>query len=454
MTSLNAATSAQPPAKPKTPGWRDVLRACRQPRVLITLALGFSSGLPFMLTGNTLGFWLREAGIELQAIGFLSWVGLAYSLKFLWAPIVDRVDAPVLGRALGRRRGWMAASQLAIGAGLIGMAVSGPAGGLAAIGGFALLAAFASATQDVVVDAWRIEQAENGEEQALFAAAFQMGYRAALLATDALILVLAAEVGWSTSYLAAGIAMAVGLAATLAATEPARAQIAVAQQAAPLWTPRGLFDAIVGPFIAFFRDHGRFALLMLATISLYRLADFMIGPMVGPFYVDIGIAKETVGAIRASVGLWATIAGIALGGLCAVKLGFGRTLILGAILGPASNLAFSVLALTGPDLGVFAGVMVIDNIATGFAGTALVAYMSSLTSIGYTATQYALLSSFYALLGKVLKGFSGTAVEWLETGYGVLTAYALFFAGTAAIGIPVLALCLMLERAKRRHAAA
>ena len=448
------ASTAAPASKPKGHSSRDVLLALRQPRVLITLLLGFSSGLPFMLTGNTLGYWLREEGIELATIGFLSWVGIAYSMKFLWAPVVDKVDVPVLGKLLGRRRGWMLLSQAIIALGLFAMAATGPGGGLAAFAAFALVVAFASATQDIVVDAWRIERSESDEDLGLLTAAYQLGYRAAILATDALILISAAKLGWNTSYGLCALAACIGLTATLFATEPARIdpEAAGAQKAAaPLWTPRGLFDAIVGPFIAFFRDHGvAAALLMLAAISLYRLPDFVMGPMANPLYVDIGLAKETVGGVRATVGLVATIVGITLAGLSAVRLGFTTTLVLGAILGPGSNIAFAILALSGPSLPVFAGAMVVDNISTGFAGAALVAYMSSLTTLGYTATQYALLSSFYALLGKVLKGFSGTIVDGLERTHDQAHAYAIFFTGTALVGLPALVLCLLLARRNRR----
>jgi PAT family beta-lactamase induction signal transducer AmpG len=203
-------------------------------------------------------------------------------------------------------------------------------------------------------------------------------------------------------------------------------------------------DAVFEPLVAFFERHGRWALLMLLVISLYRLPDFLMGPMANPLYADLGIAKETVGAVRGSVGLVATLVGIAAAGLCAVRYGFVPTLLAGAVLGPGSNVAFSWLALSGADAGVFTAAMVIDNFCTGFAGVALVGYMSSLTSIGYTATQYAVLSSFYALLGKVLKGFSGVAVETLEQGRTLLEAYALFFAGTALVGIPALLLCIVL----------
>lgn len=441
-------TSSSQPQR-VSPGARDVFRSLRQPKVLVMLMLGFASGLPFMLVGNTLGFWMREQGIELATIGFLSWVGLAYSLKFIWAPVVDKVDAPLLGRWLGRRRGWMALSQLVVAGAFVGMAIVGPTGHLAAFAVFTLAAAFASATQDIVIDGWRIESAAQDEELGLLTAAAQLGYRAALLATDALILFLAAKIGWPSSYVVAAAIMGVGIVAVLLAKEPARVEMALAK-GLPLWTPRGLFDAIAGPFIVFFQTHKSLALLMLAAVSLYRLADFAMGPMANPLYVDLGITKEVVGAIRGTVGLWASLIGIALGGLSAVRLGFERTLIIGAIVGPASNLAFSVMALTGPNLVVFGAAMVIDNFSASFSGVALVTYMSSLTSLGYTATQYALLSSFYALLGKVLKGFSGAVVEGLEKHVDLMHAYAIFFAGTAAIGIPALILSIILAAAHRR----
>src|SRR5581483_3798679 len=194
---------------------RDVLASLGQPKVAVMLALGFSSGLPFLLSGNTLGYWLRDEGTTLQAIGFLSWVGLAYSLKFLWAPVIDRVDAPVFGR-FGRRRGWMIVSQLLVALALFGMSMYGPSHGLTAVGVLALIMAFASSTQDIVVDAWRIEAATDSDELGLLSAAYQLGYRAALLITEALILISATHLGWPVSYAAMGVLMGVGLCASLA----------------------------------------------------------------------------------------------------------------------------------------------------------------------------------------------------------------------------------------------
>ena len=216
-----------------------VLRNLRDPKVLAMLLLGFSSGIPIYLVGNTLGFWMRENGIELSTIGFLSWVGLAYSLKFLWAPLIDKVDAPVLGRLLGRRRGWMLLAQLVVAAALVGMALVRPREGQLLLGGvavdqlvvfgtLALVVAFASATQDIVIDAWRIEIADSNEQQGLLTSSATIGYRGALLVTDALILIMAAHLGWSLSYAAMGMLMGVGVVAVLMAREPSGKNVSVA----------------------------------------------------------------------------------------------------------------------------------------------------------------------------------------------------------------------------------
>jgi PAT family beta-lactamase induction signal transducer AmpG len=453
------------------------VRAYLQPRVLVMLVLGFSSGLPFLLVGNTFGYWLRDKGTTLTAIGFISWVGIAYSLKFLWAPLIDRLNAPLLG-GLGRRRGWMALAQIIVGVSLIAMALVGTNAGLGLLGALALVVAFASSTQDIVIDAWRIESAQSGEELGLLSSAYQFGYRIALLATDALILIVADHLGWPVSYAAYGVLMGIGLLATLLAAEPLRADAVIEDKSErlPLWSANGLFDAIIGPFFVFFRTYGWLALLMLAAISLYRLPDFVMGPMANPLYHDIGLSKDWVGTIRGSIGLFASFAGIAAGGFWALRFGYMSALIVGGILQALAVAGFASLPVfashmslpplfttasgdllhvifVNPNLRLFAAVMVGDNFGTSFAGVALVSYMSSLTSLGYTATQYALLSSTYAWAGKILKGFSGVTVESLTASHGLMGAYAIFFVGAGLIGLPAVLLFALLaarHRAMRR----
>lgn len=431
------------------------MKAYLEPRALAMLVLGFSSGLPFLLVGNTFGYWLRDEGTTLAAIGFLSWVGIAYSLKFLWAPLMDRIDAPFLLGRLGRRRGWMVLAQLIVACGLVAMALAGTNGGLALLGALALVVAFASSTQDIVIDAWRIETAESGEELGLLSSAYQFGYRAALIATDALILIAANNFGWRISYALYGFFMAAGLASALLAREPAQADAVMEEkeQTSPIWSVRGFADAVVGPFAAFFRAHGVFALLMLAAISLYRLPDFVMGPMANPLYHDIGLSKDIVGGVRASLGLAASFAGIAAGGFWAFRFGYMNALIVGGILQALAVAAYAFLPLGGPNVALFAAVMVGDNFGISFAGVALVSYMSSLTSLGYTATQYALLSSTYAWAGKILKGFSGATVESLSAAHGLMGAYAIFFAGAGLIGIPAILLFVLLDSRQRAAAA-
>jgi PAT family beta-lactamase induction signal transducer AmpG len=426
----------------------EVVKELRQPKVAVMLALGFSSGLPFLLTANTFGYWLRDAGTSLTAIGFISWVGLAYTFKYLWSPVVDRVDVPLLGR-LGRRRGWMLFTQGLVIAGLIGMAMVGTSRGLTAIGAFALIVAFASATQDINIDAWRIEAASNSDEQGLLTSAYQLGYRIAMLVTDALIIAVAARVGWNLSYLAMAVLMSVGVAATFFAFEPARAE-QVLQAKAPLWSPRGFFDAVIGPFVEFFARHKAIGLVMLLAVALYRLPDFVMGPMYNPYYHDLGIAKDTVALTRGTVGLAATFLGIALGGLASVRLGVFRALMIGVVLEGFGTAAFAILGVHA-EPATFASIMSLDSFAQAFAGVALVAYMSSLTSLGYTATQYALLSSTYAFLGKFLKGFSGKIVDGLTPDYGHIHAYGIAFIGTGLTAIPPALLFLLLGHLQRRR---
>jgi MFS transporter, PAT family, beta-lactamase induction signal transducer AmpG len=455
MSDHDTTSAQNPPATVSAPQRRhrsamDVLRAMRQRKVAVMLALGFSSGLPFLLTANTFGYWLRDEGTSLKAIGFISWVGFAYAFKVYWSPLVDRLDLPLLGR-LGRRRGWMLLCQLLVVVGLIGMSTVGVGAGLTAIGAFALLTAFASATQDIAIDAWRIEAASDPEEVGLMTSAAQLGYRIALLVTDAAIIAAAQRIGWSLSYVAMAVLMAVGVVATFFAFEPARAD-AVLQRKPPLWSRRGLVDAVIGPFVDFFAKHKLAGLVILLAVALYRLPDFVMGPMYNPYYHDLGISKDTVALVRGSFGLVATLLGLAGAGLSAVRIGLLPTLILGLVLEGVGTAAFALLALHAGDV-TFAVVMSLDSFAQAFAGVALVTYMSSLTSLGYTATQYAMLSSTYALLGKFLKGFSGVAVDTLTPTHGLLGAYATAFVATGLTALPPMLLILLLWRLHGREGA-
>jgi PAT family beta-lactamase induction signal transducer AmpG len=437
MTATPAA------ARPGRPRLTQTIKDLRRPQVALMGALGFSSGLPFLLTAATLGYWLRDSGASLKAIGFISWVGLAYTFKYLWSPIVDRVTVPWLGR-LGRRRGWLLLTQLLLGLGLLVMAIIGPGHGLVALGAAAVFVAFVSATQDIAVDALRIESAETGEALGSYTGAFQLGYRIAVLVSDALILFAAQHLGWPVAYGLMALLMGVGVFATFKIAEPERADAVMAAKA-PLWNPLGLFDAVAGPLIAFFRTWGVIALLMLLMVSLYRLPEFMMGPMATPFYHDLHLNKDVVGGVRTTFGLIGTLIGIALGGVLAASLGHARALIVAGVLQGLAIASFALLAIYGGDVRLFGLVMTFDNIGVGAAGVALVTYMSSLTSLGYTATQYALLTSAYTWVGKTLKGFSGAIIEAIQAhGHSQMDAYAIYFAGCGALGVPAILLCVWL----------
>lgn len=462
IATVEEPAAAAPPRRKRRA--TEVLAALSKPKVGVMLALGFSSGLPFMLIGNTLGLWLAEDHVKLALIGFLSWIQLTYSVKFVWGAVVDRLPAPIVG-ALGRRRGWMLITQVVVAAGLIGMAACDPRSQLTALICFGLVAGIGAASQDTVIDAWRIEIASDADELGLLTSAYSLGFRAALVGTEAIILLVATAVGWPLAYAIYGGLMVVGIVATAIAREPARAdQVMEAKTASGRVHPaRAALDAVVGPFVAFFRSHGlAMGVLTLATISLYHLCDYMRGPMSLPFYHALGITKPAIAAVRASLGLGGSLVGIALGGLASLRLGVTRALIVGAILQPIGVAAFALMAFHGGDyvllsLGpvqvtAFAAIMTFDAVAIGFSGVALVAYMSTLTSLGYTATQYALLTSALTWSGKFLKGFSGAIVEGLQHGRSLLDAYGIFYVLSGAIGLPAIVLCIWLATVQRPKA--
>ncbi|MBL0421358.1 AmpG family muropeptide MFS transporter [Ramlibacter sp. AW1] len=413
------------------------------------LFLGFSAGLPLLLVLGTLSFRLREAGIDRTTIGYLSWVGLAYGFKWAWAPLVDRLPLPGLTRWLGRRRSWLLLSQAAVAAGLVGMALVDPRTQLQAVVGFALLVAFASATQDIALDAFRIESADT-ERQAALAAAYQTGYRLAMIWSGAGVLWLAAraelpaaavgaaghqQAAWQLAYLVMAASMAVGLLTVLLSPEPLR-------RALP--PPRNLAgwmrEAVVEPFADFIRRYRWQAALILALIAVYRISDVVMGIMANPFYVDMGYSKDEVAAVSKAYGVAMTLLGAFVGGVLALRLGVMRVLMLGAVLSAGSNLLFAWLAGHGHDLRALVLVISADNLASGIASAAFIAYLSGLTNVSYSATQYALFSSIMLLLPKWLAGFSGQFVD--HFGYGS------FFITTACLGLPVLVLVALAARVR------
>ncbi len=446
--------SATPPgaAPPQQPSWGDTLRVYLEPASLRMLALGFSAGLPLLLVLGTLSFRLREAGLDRATIGYLSWVGLAYGFKWCWAPLVDRLPIPLITRAMGRRRSWLLLSQFAIMAALVGMALADPRSQLTLVVWCALAVAFASATQDIALDAFRIESADANHQGAL-AATYQTGYRVAMIWAGAGVLWLAAraevapsvgavgaapgvlyqQAAWTTAYLVMSASMLVGVLTVLFTREPMRIELPPARNAAE-W----LKSALVEPFVDFLKRYGKQALLILALIGTYRISDIVMGIMANPFYVDMGYTKDEVAAVTKVYGIIMTLVGAFIGGALSMRLGVMRVLMLGALLSAASNLLFAWLAGHGHDVTALIAVISADNLSAGVASAAFIAYLSSLTNVQYSATQYALFSSMMLLAPKWLAGFSGVFVDAYD--------YATFFTATAFLGLPVLLLVWLATR--------
>jgi MFS transporter, PAT family, beta-lactamase induction signal transducer AmpG len=436
------AAKTSPSEKIKKP-WREVFAVYAEAPTLRMLLLGFSAGLPLLLVFGTLSFWLREAGINRTTIGYLSWVGLAYAFKWVWAPLVDRMPIPVLTKLLGRRRSWLLVSQIVIISALIGIGLTDPRLALTPVVWCALAIAFGSATQDIALDAYRIESADL-ERQAALAAAYQTGYRIAMIwaGAGALWIAARAEVtgvvgyqqgAWQIAYLVMAASMLVGVATVLLSPEPAARAFKPARNAAE-W----LQGALIEPFADFLRRYGKQAILILALIAIYRISDVVMGIMANPFYVDMGYTKDEVAAVTKIYGVIMTLVGALVGGVLAMRYGVMRVLMLGAILSAASNLLFAWLSTRGHDVMGLTFVISADNLSSGIASAAFIAYLSSLTNINYSATQYALFSSMMLLLPKFLAGYSGKYVD----AFG----YSQFFTATALLGLPVLMLVYLASR--------
>ena len=409
--------------------------------------LGFSAGLPLLLVLGTLGFWLREAGIDRSTIGYLSWVALFYAGKWLWAPLVDRVPILFLTKRLGRRRSWLLFAQALIIFGLMGMATTDPKQNLEPIVWFALLVAFGSATQDIALDAFRIESAK-AQYQAALAASYQTGYRLAMIWAGAGALWLAARAeittgiylaeAWQFAYLCMALSISVGVVTTLLSPEPQAVLLPKARSAGQ-W----LQQTLIQPFADFISRYRWQAFLILGLIAIYRISDVVMGIMANPFYVDMGYTKDEVAAVTKVFGVIMTLVGAFLGGLLTMRFGVMRVLFLGGVLSAASNLLFAWLSTRGHDLNGLVWVISSDNLSSGIASAAFIAYLSSLTNVQYSATQYALFSSMMLLLPKWLAGFSGVYVDTF--------GYEHFFIATALIGIPVLILIMLAIRIEKTN---
>ncbi len=458
----NAVTPSSPQNTAR-PTWGETLRAYLEPASLRMFALGFSAGLPLLLVLGTLSFRLREAGLDRTTIGYLSWVGLAYGFKWCWSPLVDRLPIPLLTRWMGRRRSWLLLSQGAIMAALVGMALSDPRTGLNVVVWCALAVAFASATQDIALDAFRIESADT-RHQGVLAATYQTGYRLAMIWAGAGVLWLAARAevapvaqaavavvtaaaeaakpvpgalyqnaAWTSAYLVMAASMLVGVVTVLFSREPVQLAVPPARNAAEWF--RGAF---VEPFADFLQRYGKQALLILALIGVYRISDVVMGIMANPFYVDMGYTKDEVAAVTKVYGVIMTLVGAFIGGALSLRWGVMRVLMLGAILSAASNLLFAWLAGHGHDVTALIAVISADNLSAGVASAGFIAYLSSLTNVTYSATQYALFSSMMLLAPKWLAGYSGAFVDAYD--------YPTFFTATAFLGVPVLLLVWLATR--------
>lgn len=421
--------------KPKR-SWREALQTYAQPKMLAMLALGFGSGLPFMMFISKLSRWLSEVGIEKSTIGFFYWIGLAYALKFVWSPVVDRAKIPGLTKLLGQRRSWMLLAVLGTVIGMIIISGSNPspevAGSLTPIIIGCFILTYSGATLDVAVDAWRIESGTN-EEQATFAAVYQLGYRFAIMAAG-YAMILADFASWQFTYLATAGMMGAVAVIILFVREPERTERRVA-----LGWRDSLQANVVEPFFDLFRRLGKWLIPVFGLIIIYRLSDFMMGVMTQPLYEELGYTKTQVGLVQGTFGPWPMIVGSVIGGLVVVRYGLMKALFLGAIIMIVTNGAFAWLALQiGAETWKLLVTIFFDNLAVGIVGTGFIAYMSSLASREYAATQYALMTSAWALFNKIAAGFSGVL-------YDAVGSFS-FFLITALFGVPAIILLLFIWR--------
>ena len=420
--------------------WRELRRAgavYREPRIVAILFLGFASGLPLALTFGTLTFWLAEAGIDKTEIGLFALVGIAYGWKFIWAPVIDRLPLPLLTSLLGRRRGWILAWQLALIASILALGAADPAGSLAVTTLLAVLVAFCSASQDIVIDAYRVELFEE-RLQGAGAAMIVIGYRIGMLVSGAGALLIAEQVSWFAAYAVMAALMLVGVATVLLSPEPeASALVRPASRLQPL--AARLHEAVIEPFAEFFRRNGpATAVVILLFIMFYKLGDALLGVMANPFYVELGFSKTEIASVVKTFGLFATLAGGLVGGLLINARGILPALWICGLLQMLSNLTFAAQAYVGHNVSFLVVTIGLENLAGGMATAAFVAYLSSLCNVRFTATQYALLTSFMAQTRTVLASGSGVLAEHMD--------WISFFVFTTAAAAPALVLLWWLAR--------
>jgi PAT family beta-lactamase induction signal transducer AmpG len=387
-------------------------------RMLVALLMGFSSGLPLLLTGSVLQAWMTDEGVDLGTIGLFALVGLPYTLKFLWAPLTDRFGVPLLGR----RRGWLLAVQVLLMVAIAALGWTQPAESPLVVAIAAWLVTFFSASQDIVIDAYRREALADNE-LGLGASLYVNGYRIGMLLASGGGLILADFMPFSAVYQLMAMCMLVGIVTTLCAPEP---EIATG-------APRNLREAVIQPFADYFRR--RHALLILLFILLYKVGDTMASHMTTPFYLDIGFSKTEIGAVVKLFGFWATVIGGMLGGIFILRTGIYRALWGFGILQALSTAGFALLALTGYSLPLLAGVIAFENLSAGMGTAAFVAFMATLTNRKFTATQYALLSSLMGIPRVIVAAPTGYVADWL--------GWSVFFLGCALIAVPGL---LLLKR--------
>lgn len=405
-------------------------------RKLIGISLlGFASGLPYMLVFSTLTAWLRDVGISLTEIGFFAWLVLTYSLKFLWAPFVDRYSIPGF-KVFGKRRGWILFSQSLIFLSLFGMSLINPLNNIQLLALLAFFVAFFGSIQDVAVDALRIEIGEV-KEQGNLAASYQLGYRVAILIATSAALIFADIYSWSYVYQSMSLFILVGSAGALICHEPNNHEIAILR-----------FDkALIEAFKEFFHRFGLWsAAILLLIISTYRLTDIVMGPMAMPFYLDLGFSKTEIGALVKTIALFGSVIGFFIGGLLIKRISLFSALLFGGFCVLITNLFFAYVASTQANISLLSLIVGFDSFAAGLVGTINIAFLTSLVSKKFTAVQYAMLTSFMMLPGKFLSGFSGVLADYYLTASSLESGWSYFFYTTSAMSIPALLLILIYKK--------